>query len=84
MKCGCPVITSNVSSLPEVAGDAALTVDPYDVAGLSSAMQGVLTMDGEARQSMIERGFRQAEKFSWQDSARLLHTEVVKLCAGRR
>jgi glycosyltransferase involved in cell wall biosynthesis len=73
MACGTPVVTSNVSSLPEVAGDAALMVDPYDVEAIADAIQRVI--DDEAlRQTMIERGFAQARRFTWERSARQLLT----------
>lgn len=68
MACGCPVITSNTSSLPEVVGDAAIMVDPYDVDGLANAMREVLT-NHELREAMIKRGFAQAKKFSWEKTA---------------
>nr|MQY55010.1 glycosyltransferase [Dehalococcoidia bacterium] len=68
MACGCPVVTSNTSSLPEVVGDAAIMVDPYDVDGLTNAMREVLTNDG-LREAMIEKGLAQAKKFSWDKTA---------------
>jgi glycosyltransferase involved in cell wall biosynthesis len=71
MACGTPVVTSNVSSLPEVAGDAALMVDPYDVEEIAHAIQRVLD-DETLRQTMIERGFAQARRFTWERSARQL------------
>ncbi len=71
MACGVPVVTSNLSSLPEVAGDAALLVDPYDVAELSEAL-GRLVHDSALRQQLVQAGYRQAEHFSWQRAAREL------------
>jgi len=68
MACGCPVVTSNTSSLPEVVGDAAITVDPHDVDALTNAMREVLTNDG-LRAAMIEKGLAQAKKFSWEKTA---------------
>jgi len=68
MACGCPVVTSNTSSLPEVVGDAAIMVDPYDIDGLANVMREVLTNDG-LRQGMIEKGLKQAKKFSWEKTA---------------
>ena len=68
MACGCPIVTSNVSSLPEVVGDAALMIDPYNVDTLAKAMAEILTNDG-LRRGMIERGLAQAEKFSWEKTA---------------
>jgi glycosyltransferase involved in cell wall biosynthesis len=68
MQCGTPVICSNTSSLPEVAGDAALLVDPLDVDVLAQAM-GRLLNDADLRRALAERGYAQAQKFSWQDCA---------------
>lgn len=69
LACGTPVITSSVSSLPEVVGDAALLVDPGDEEGLALAMAEVLG-DGERRRHMRERGLEQARRFSWERCAR--------------
>ena len=69
MACGTPVITSNVSSLPEVVGEAGLTVDPEDSEGLAEAMNQVLG-DGVLRQSMREQGLAKAGCFSWAKAAR--------------
>lgn len=64
MACGTPVITSNVSSLPEVSGDAALAVNPYDIAALTAAMKTVLT-DSEARSQLCAASLARASQFSW-------------------
>lgn len=64
MASGTPVITSNRSSLPEVAGNAALTVDPQDIPQLAAAMTDVLASP-ERRTQMSERGLVQARKFDW-------------------
>jgi glycosyltransferase involved in cell wall biosynthesis len=69
MACGTPVVTSNTSSLPEVVGDAALTVDPYDVEGLTKAMEQLLT-DQELQNEMRTRGLARAKLFSWERAAR--------------
>jgi glycosyltransferase involved in cell wall biosynthesis len=69
MACDTPVICSNVSSLPEVAGDAALLVDPHDVTGLAQAMRRVYE-DGALRQQLVVRGRERARAFSWQQCAR--------------
>ena len=68
MACGVPVITSNISSLPEVAGDAAILIDPADPAALRDAIIAVDT-DSTLREQLVESGYRQAGKFSWQRSA---------------
>ncbi len=69
MACGTPVICSNVSSLPEVAGDAAIQVDPLDVEALAQALYHVISDDGLCRE-LVERGYRQVQRFSWQRCTR--------------
>jgi glycosyltransferase involved in cell wall biosynthesis len=69
LACGTPVICSNTSSLPEVAGDAALLVDPLDIHALASAIDRVLN-DAELRSTLRARGLEQIEKFSWGKAAR--------------
>ncbi len=70
MQCGAPVITSNVTALPEVAGDAALLVDPTDPEAIAQAIRRVLT-DPELRAELRARGLRRAQQFSWARTARL-------------
>ena len=69
MACGTPVITSNTSSLPEVVGDAAIVVDPYDANKLVEEMYQLLTDDG-LKEEMIRKGLRRSKMFSWDKSAR--------------
>jgi glycosyltransferase involved in cell wall biosynthesis len=69
MACGTPVITSNVTSLPEVAGDAAIMVTPGDKTELADAMKRVLTDTGLAA-NMTEYGYTQAASFTWDKAAR--------------
>ncbi len=71
MACGTPVVCSNTSSLPEVAGDAALLVDPLDVEDIASSLLRVF-QDEELRRRMVEAGYRQVQRFSWQNTAREL------------
>jgi glycosyltransferase involved in cell wall biosynthesis len=68
MACGTPVVTSCVSSLPEVAGDAALLVDPHDAAGLSAAL-GRLLAEPALRAELRRRGLARAATFSWRRTA---------------
>lgn len=68
MACGCPVITANNSSLPEVAGDAAEYCDANDVDSIVMAIRRVLS-DAAFRRQMTERGFAQAANFSWAKTA---------------
>ena len=69
MNLGTPVITSSISSLPEAAGDAGLLVDPYDIGDISHAMEEIFT-DSGLRAKLIEKGYVQAKKFSWEKTAR--------------
>lgn len=68
MACGTPVLTSDLSSLPEVAGDAARLVDPFDVEALRTALLALLE-DPEARADLARRGRRRAERFTWRQTA---------------
>jgi len=69
MACGVPVITSNTSSMPEVSGGAALLVDPYKPESITDAMIRLLN-DADLRQGLIQKGFEQAAKFTWEAMAR--------------
>jgi glycosyltransferase involved in cell wall biosynthesis len=69
MASGTPVVTSNVSSLPEVAGNAALLVDPMNPEAIADGIQRVLT-DDRLRQHLRERGIARARQFSWETSVR--------------
>jgi glycosyltransferase involved in cell wall biosynthesis len=81
MQCGCPVVASNVSSIPEVAADAAILVDPYDVGAIADAMCTVLT-DSQARERLIAAGFRQATLFSWRRCAETMLSVIRTKRAG--
>jgi len=74
LACGCPVICSNTSSLPEVAGDVAHYIDPHSENSLEAAIEEVLT-DETLRNKLIQKGFTQAQKFNWQKTA----SEVLNL-----
>jgi glycosyltransferase involved in cell wall biosynthesis len=69
MASGTPVVTSNVSSLPEVVGDAALLVDPYEPEAIAQAMREVLT-DQALRESLVRKGLARVGLFSWDRSVR--------------
>jgi len=71
MACGTPVLCSNVTSLPEVVGDAALTVDPYDVDALRDGLERLLT-DEALRKRLWAAGIERAKRFTWEASARSL------------
>lgn len=71
MHWGCPVVTANAASLPEVVGDAAVLVDPFDEADIASGLWRVLS-DKDCAAALVEKGKRQAEKYSWEVSAEKL------------
>jgi glycosyltransferase involved in cell wall biosynthesis len=73
MACGTPVIVSNRSSLPEVTGDAALFVDPEDVASIASAIRRLFTDDTLAK-THAHRGLARAQLFSWEKTARAVQS----------
>jgi glycosyltransferase involved in cell wall biosynthesis len=68
LACGCPVITTSHASLPEVAGDAAIYVDPFDHGSLAAAMLEV--QRAEVRAALLPRGLARAKQFSWTEMAR--------------
>jgi glycosyltransferase involved in cell wall biosynthesis len=69
MHCGTPVITSTTSSLPELAGEAALLVDPHDTDAIAEAMSQ-LASDDALRLDLRARGYQQAQRFTWDAAAR--------------
>ncbi len=69
MACGTPVITSNVSSLPEIAGNAALLIDPYDIDSITDAINRVLGSTS-LEQTLKERGLKRVQEFSWSTTVR--------------
>lgn len=78
MASGTPVITSNVSSLPEVAGDAAIMVDPKDTLGIAKGMTKCMGQ-GDDIKEIIEKGHRQVKLFNWDESAHKLYNLYVDL-----
>ncbi|ALF53609.1 mannosyltransferase [Nostoc piscinale CENA21] len=69
MACGTPVITSNLSSLPEVAGDAAILMNPYNIAEITEAMQ-LLATNSELRSHLSIKGIARANLFSWENTGK--------------
>ncbi|MBE8971212.1 glycosyltransferase family 4 protein, partial [Nostocales cyanobacterium LEGE 12452] len=69
MACGTPVITSNLSSLPEVAGDAAILIDPYNTGEITEAMQAIAT-NSELRSRLSSQGITHSQKFSWEKTGK--------------
>ena len=66
---GTPVVTSNVSSLPEVVGDAAVLVNPQNVLDIASGLREAL-LDEALREDLRRRGYAQTQQFSWDESVR--------------
>jgi glycosyltransferase involved in cell wall biosynthesis len=80
MASGTPVVTSNVSSLPEVVGDAAILVDPYDPDSIAEGMKLALS-DGGLREGLVARGLAKVREYSWERSAaqiREVYEEVMQ------
>lgn len=71
MKCNVPIIASNQTSIPEVVGEAALLVNPFEVESITNAIKN-LVFDVNLRQSLIQKGTQQAKKFSWDNSAQIV------------
>jgi len=80
MASGTPVVTSNVSSLPEVAGDAAILVDPYDVSSIVDGVRRVLT-DPVLADELRQKGLARARDFSWERSVARTH-DIYRLVGG--
>jgi glycosyltransferase involved in cell wall biosynthesis len=76
---GCPVVVSNVASLPEICGEAALYVDPYDINSISKAILRVL-QDKDLQSRLIKTGYKRVRKFTWARSARQ-HQQVFDFIA---
>lgn len=74
---GVPVITSNVSSMPEVAGDAALLANPISIDSITHQMQ--LTIDDEIRYDLIKKGFENIKRFNWDDQAMAVDQTITNL-----
>ncbi|WP_332305945.1 glycosyltransferase family 4 protein [Rhizobium sp. GR12] len=81
MAAGVPVVTSNVTSMPMVAGDAAVLVDPFSVPSIADAIHRVC-LDETLRAELIEKGNDQAKKYSWDRSATLLWTIMGEVAAS--
>lgn len=77
MQCGIPVIAANVSSIPEVAGNAAVYVNPFKEEEIAAAMVKVFR-DQKLRHCLVQKGFAQKEKFSWDKTADLLWASVER------
>ena len=74
MQCGVPVLASNTSSIPEVLGDAVLYADPFDVNNIAAGMAKIL--EKPRQEILIDKGFKQIKKYSWQKTADLLWESI--------
>ena len=81
MACGAPVITSNRSSLPEVTGEAAIHIDPHDTHALANAIS-LLLADEQLRENLRQKGYVQAQKYTWSKSAHKTLSLYQKLYNG--
>lgn len=77
MSCGCPVVTSKGGSIPEIAGEAALYVDPYDIDDISKKIKEVF-FDEKIQSELSKKGLDQAKKFSWEETAK----QTIKVYAN--
>ncbi len=76
-KCGVPVITSNITSMPEVAGNAALLVNPFSIEELKNALKEIDSNEG-LRKELIEKGLQRVQHFSWQRTSELIWQSIEK------
>jgi glycosyltransferase involved in cell wall biosynthesis len=77
---GIPVITSNISSMPEIAGNAALLVDPYCEDEIAKAIELMLS-DSSLRRELVERGYKRVSQFSWKKAANMTLQVYKKICS---
>jgi glycosyltransferase involved in cell wall biosynthesis len=80
MLMGCPVIASNTSSMPEVLGDAAAYLDPYQPAVMGQQISALIN-DPQKLSLLVQRGYERAERYSWHDSAHQLY-HLIQKCNG--
>lgn len=77
MSCGVPVITSNITSMPEVVEDSGILVDPFSIKDITKAMVNIST-NSELRNQLVEKSLIQAKKFSWEKTGDLLWESILK------
>ncbi|PIX16613.1 glycosyltransferase family 1 protein, partial [Candidatus Desantisbacteria bacterium CG_4_8_14_3_um_filter_40_12] len=68
MACGCPVITSNIASLPEVCSDSVYYVNPYEIDDIADGIYKIITNE-ELKKGLVQKGLERAKFFSWEKSA---------------
>jgi glycosyltransferase involved in cell wall biosynthesis len=81
MASGTPVVTSNLSSLPEVVGEAAVLIDPYDPASIADGIRRALT-DADLRQTLVEAGLARVKAYSWDTSVRRVREVYGEVAAS--
>jgi glycosyltransferase involved in cell wall biosynthesis len=81
MQCDVPIITSNSTAMPEVVGEAGITVEPTDIQAIANAMQ-VIFEDEALKQKLIEKGRIQREKFNWNISSAVVY-DLLKEIASK-
>ena len=77
--CGCPVLVSDIPVLHEICQDAAIYFNPTDATSISTAINAMLSKSDEERNSIIRKGFENAERFSWQKSVENLINTLQKV-----
>ena len=78
MRCGCPVITSNCTAMPEVAGEAAILVDPFNIEDIKNAMI-IVEKDNDLRVKLSKKGLIHSQNFSWNKTANALWASINKV-----
>ncbi len=71
MACGVPVVVSNISSLPEIVGNAGILVDPYSIGSIASGISQAFSLTSSQRKTIIQKGFVQSQQFNWRTCAQL-------------
>jgi glycosyltransferase involved in cell wall biosynthesis len=82
MKCGTPIITSNISSMPEIAGSAAIYIDPKSIESITSAMEKI--EDINVRKFLTEKSHEQIKKFSWDECAKSTLKLIKEVIANKQ
>jgi glycosyltransferase involved in cell wall biosynthesis len=77
-KCGVPVLSSNTSSIPEIAGGAALLIDPFNQNEISNALETLETNE-TFRDELIEKGKKRVQLFSWDHTAEVVWNSLMKV-----
>ncbi|EAO4115980.1 glycosyltransferase family 1 protein, partial [Salmonella enterica] len=83
MACGIPVLTSLTSSLPEVAGDAAILVDPLSEDAITKGISSLIN-DSELRKHLIQKGLLRAKRFNWQNVVSEIEMVLTEACDGNK